>query len=167
SASFGRVTVFNDPEIVRLLSTKCVPVATTVRDAKRQDADGEFFRKVTKPIPYWQSGACLFTPDGQMLGAGGAVDKEGVLPLIQQALKKFNPTDKPYVLEPPGKVDQKNYKEIKPPEGALVVNCIMTYLAEPKESVHPRLVKLIPQTVAVDRLWILPDEARALVEGKF
>lgn len=161
------MTVFNDPEVVRLLSTRCVPVATTVRDAKRQDADGEFFRKVTKPIPYTQSGACLFTPDGQMLGAGGATDREGVLPLIQEALKKFKPPSKPYVLEPSGEVDRKNHKDIKPPEGALVVNCITTYLAEPKESVHPRLVKLIPQTVGVDRLWILPEEARALVEGKF
>jgi hypothetical protein len=161
------VTVFNDPEIVRLLSTRCVPVATTVRDAKRQDADGAFFRKVTRPIPYSQSGACLFTPDGQMLGAGGAVDREGVLPLIQQALKKFKPPSKPYVVEPLGEVDQKNHKVVHPPEGALVVNCIMTYLAEPKESVHPRLVKLIPQTVGVDGLWILPDEARALAEGRF
>jgi hypothetical protein len=161
------VTVFNDPEIVRLLTTKCVPVATTVRDAKRQDADGEFFRKVTKSVPYSQSGACLFTADGEVLGAGGAVDKEGVLPLIQQALKEFKPPSKPYVLEPPGKVDEKNHKIIKPPEGALVVNCIMTYLAEPEESVHPRLVKLLPQTVAVDRLWILPDEAKALAEGEF
>jgi hypothetical protein len=161
------VTVFNDPEVVHLLSTKCVPVAATVRDAKRQDAEGEFFRKVTKPIPYLQSGACVFTPDGQMLGAGGAVDKEGVLPLIQQALKKFKPPGKPYVLEPPGEVDEKNHKIVKPPEGALVVNCIMTYLAEPEESVHPRLVKLIPQTVGVDRLWILPDEAKLLAEGVF
>jgi hypothetical protein len=161
------VTVFNDPEIVRLLSTKCIPVATTVRDAKRQDSDGAFFRKVTKPIPYSQSGACVFTPDGEVLGAGGAVDKEGVLPLIQQSLKKFQPPEKPYVLEPPGEMDQKNDKVIQPPQGALVVNCIMAYLIEPKESVHPRLVKLLPQTVAVDRLWILPDEARALSEGKF
>lgn len=161
------MTVFNDSEVVRLLSTKCIPVATTVGDAKRQDVDGEFFRKVTKPIPYSQSGACLFTPDGQVLGAGGAVDKEGVLPLIQQSLKKFQPPSKPFAVEPPGEVDQKNHKVSQPPEGALVVNCIMTYLAEPKESVHPRIVKLIPQTVGVDRLWILPDEARALSAGEF
>lgn len=161
------MTVFNDSEIIRLLSTKCIPVAATVRDAKRQDADGEFFRKVTRAIPYTQSGACLFTPDGQMLGASGATDKEGVLPLIQQALKQFKPPSKPYVLEPPGEVDEKNHKISKPPEGALVVNCVMNYLTEPTESVHPRLVKLLPHTVGVDRLWILPDEAQALVKGEF
>ena len=159
------MTVFNDPEVVNLLSTKCIPVATTVRDAKRQDADGDFFRKVTKPIPYSQSGACVFTPDGEVLGAGGAVDKEGVLPLIQQSLKKFQPPAKPYVLEPAGEIDQKNHKIIKAPEGALIVNCI--YLSDPKESVHPRLVKLIPHTVAVDRLWILSDEVKDLSEGTF
>jgi len=167
------VTAFNDPEIVRLLSDKFLPVATTTRDAKRQDADGEFFRKVCKPIPYWQSGACAFTADGTVLGVVSATSRAEVLQLIKAALPKFQPSSKPITIEPAGKVDEKNYKPLKAPEGALVVNTIMTNLSERGSGAadygggNQWLDKLVPQTVGVDRLWVRKDEAAALAGGKF
>lgn len=169
----GRVTAFNDTEIVRLLSTRFVPAATTVSDAKRQDGDGEFFRRVCKPIPYWQSGACVFTADGTVLGAGFATSRAEVLQLIKAALPKFKPPAKAYAVEPAGKVDGKNHKPVKAPEGALVVNTIMTNLGERGSGDSDYgggnrwLDKLLPHTVGVDRLWVRKDEAAALARGKF
>jgi hypothetical protein len=163
----GRVTAFNDPEIIGILSDEFVPVATEVSDAQRQDADGAFFRRVTKPIPYWQSGASIFTADGQLLGAGFATSKVEVLELLQSTLPKFQPPAEPYGIEPAGEVDVKHFKAIKPPDGALVVNCIMTNLSERGSGEYEGLDELIPHTVGVDRLWVRGDEVRALAEGTF
>jgi len=161
------VTAFNDAEIVSFLREKTVPVATHVRDAKRQDADGEFFRKVTKSIPYWQSGACVFTPDGQVLGQCSATSRKEVLHLLTTALPKFQPPGKPYEIEPPGKVYETNRYVVKPPEGSLVVSTMMSHLSERGRGTHLWFDKLLPDTVAVDRLWILKDEQQALAQGTF
>lgn len=161
------MTAFNDAEIINLLTTKTVPVATHVRDTKRQDADGEFFRKVTKPISYWQSGACLFTPDGQVLGTCSATSRREVYDLLKSALPKYQPPAKPYVLEPRGTVDQKNRYDVQPPEGTLVVTTMMSHLSEKGRGTHPWFDKMLPKTVALDRLWILPEELKTLADGSF
>ena len=163
----GRVTAFNDAEIVNILSTRVVPVATHVRDTKRQDADGEFFRSVCKHIRYWQSGACIFTPDGQVLGQCSATSRKEVLDLLESALPKFQPPDEPYVVEPPGEVDEKNQYVVEAPEGTVVVATMMSHLSERGSGRTPWFDKLLPETVAVDRLWILKDEATALADGTF
>ena len=167
------MTAFNDSEIVKLLSEKFIPIASTVGDAKRQDTDGEFFRKVIKPIPYRQSGACVFTAEGTVLAAGFATSKREVLQLIESALPKFKPSEKPQVVESAGTVDEKNSMPVKPQEGGLVVNCIMTNLSEQGSGAsdygggHQWLDKQVPYTVGVDRLWVRKDEAAALAGGKF
>ncbi len=161
------MTAFNDAEIVRLLSENTVPVATHVRDVKRQDADGEFFRKVTKPIGYWQSGACVFTPDGQVLGQCSATSRKEVLDLLNDALPKFQPPDEPCQIEPLGEVDEENHFVVEPPDGTLVVNTMMTHLSEQGRGTNPWFDKLLPDTVAVDRLWLLKDEQEALAAGTF
>lgn len=161
------MTAFNDPEIISLLSEKTVPVATDVRDTKRQDADGEFFRKVTKPISYRQSGACVFTPDGRVLGQCSATSRKEVYDLLKSALPKFQPPAEPPKIEPLGKLDDKNRYVVEPPEGSLVVNTMMTHLSEHGRGTHPWFDKLLPETVAVDRLWILKEEQQALAAGTF
>ena len=161
------MTAFNDAEIVSLLREKTVPVATHVRDARRQDTDGEFFRKVIKPIPYRQSGACVFTPDGQVLGQCSATSRKEVLHLLTTALPKFQPATKPYLIESPGEVDEKNRYVVESPEGTLVVSTMMSHLSERGRGTHPWFDKLLPGTVAVDRLWILKDEQHALAAGTF
>jgi len=161
------VTAFNDAEVVRLLRGKFVAAATDYRDGKRQDKDGEFFRKVTRPIPYRQSGLSVFTADGTVLRAGFATSRAEVLEVIKAALPKFKPPDKPYRVEPPGDVDVKNHKVIKPPEGARVVNCIMTHLSERGPGMYPGIDKLLAQTAGIDRLWVLKKEAEALAADKF
>lgn len=162
------MTAFNDPEVVRLLTQRFVPVATDYRDNKRKDADGAFFRKVTGPIPYRQSGACVFTADGQVLGAASATSKAEVVQLVRSALKKFRPPDRPYVIEPAGAVDDKNHRVPGPPEGGLVVSCIMTHLDDKGVGYYPgEFQKLLSQVAGVDRLWIRKDEAEALAGGRF
>ncbi len=159
------MTAFNDAEIVNLLSTKVVPVATHVRDTKRQDVDGAFFRRICKHIRYWQSGACIFTPDGQVLGQCSATSRNEVLGLLKSALPKFQPPINPYVIEPPGRVDEKNQYVVEPPAGALVVSTMMTHLSERGSGRSPWFDKLLPNTVAIDRLWIRKDEVQALAKG--
>ena len=161
------MTAFNDDEIVRLLSTKFVPVATHVRETKRQDSDGEFFRRVCKHIRYWQSGACVFTPDGKVLGQCSATSRKEVLGLIKSALPKFQVPGRPYVVEPAGKIDKKNLYVVKPPPGAVVVSTHMSHLSEHGRGRAPWFDKLLPKTVAIDRLWIRKDEVQQLVAGKF
>jgi hypothetical protein len=161
------VTAFNDAEIVRLLSTKFVPIATHVRDTKRQDADGKFFRSVCKHIRYWQSGACVFTPDGKVLGQCSATSRKEVLALIKTALPKFRRPAKPYVIEPAGKVDVKNRYVVHSPPGAIVVTTLMSHLSERGSGRTAWFDKLLPKTVAIDRLWIRQDEVKQLIAGKF
>lgn len=163
----GRVTAFNDAEIVQLLSTRVVPVATHVRETKRQDADGEFFRRVCKSIRYWQSGACIFTPTGQVLGQCSATSRKEVLTLLKTALPKFEPPAEPFVIEPPGKIDKENLYDVKPPPGAVVVTTMMTHLSDRGSGRSPWFDKLLPRTVAIDRLWIRKDEGAALAAGRF
>ncbi len=43
----------------------------------------------------------------------------------------------------------------------------MTHLSERGSGRAPWVDKLLPETVAVDRLWILKDEVRALTKGTF
>ena len=124
------MTVFNDAEIVDVLSTQVVPVATHVRDTKRKDVDGEFFRNICKHIRYWQSGACLFTPNGQVLGQCSATSRKEVLDLLNSALPKYQPPSEPYVIEPPGKVDEENRYFVEAPEGTVVVATMMSHLSE-------------------------------------
>jgi len=162
------VTAFNDPEVVRLLSDKFVPIATDYLDGKRHDADGEFFRKVTKSIPYRQSGACVFKADGEVLAVGTATTKAEVMQVMQSALQKFRPPSQPYQIEPANPVDGKNYQPIQPPPGAAVVNCIMTHLSEKGAGYYPgSFEKLLAHTAGMDRLWVRKDEAQALAEGRF
>lgn len=161
------MTAFNDAKIVRLLSTKFVPVASHVRDTKRQDADGKFFRNVCKHIRYWQSGACVFTPDGRVLGQCSATSRREVLGLIKSALPKFRPPTKPYTIEPAGKVDEMNRYVISRPPGSVVVSTHMSHLSERGSGRTPWFDKLLPKTVAIDRLWIRRNEVQALVAGTF
>lgn len=161
------MTAFNDPEIVRILSTQVVPVATHVRDAKRQDADGEFFRSVCSHIRYWQSGACLFTPDGKVLGQCSATSRKEVLDLLKTALPKFRPPAKPYVLEPLKNVDEKHLYHVQPPKGTVVVTTMMTHLSEKGTGRSTSIDRLRQQTVAIDRLWIRQDEVQTISQGTF
>ncbi|MDA1015756.1 MAG: hypothetical protein O3A00_15045 [Planctomycetota bacterium] len=161
------MTAFNDAEIVKILGSKVVPVATHVRDTKRQDVDGEFFRSVCSHIRYWQSGACLFTPDGKVLGQCSATSKKEVLDLLESALAKFQPPNEPYIIEPLGKVDEKNRYVVEAPEGTVVVSTMMAHLSQRGSGRTPWFDKLLPETVAIDRLWILKDEAKALAAGTF
>lgn len=161
------MTAFNDAEIVSMLTEKTVPVATHVRDVKRQDADGEFFRKVTKPISYWQSGASVFTPDGRVLGTCSATSRKEVLDLLKAALPKYERPAKSFQIEPLGEVDEENLYAVEPPEGSLVVSTMMSHLSEHGRGTHPWFDKMLPNTVAVDRLWILKEELDSLAAGTF
>lgn len=161
------MTAFNDAEIIRLLSEQTIPVATHVRDVKRQDVDGEFFRKVTKPISYWQSGACVFTPDGRVLGTCSATSRKEVFNLLTAALPKYEAPAKRFRIEPINKVDEANRYEVKAPDGSLVVTTMMSHLSERGRGTNAWFDKLLSSTVATDRLWILKEEVDALSKGKF
>lgn len=160
------MTAFNDAEVIRLLKTECIPVANHVRDVKRQDTDGAFFRNICKHIRYWQSGACVFTADGKVLGQCSATSRKEVLGLLKSALPKYKPPEKAVVIEPLENVDKKHRYEVKPLPGTVVVRTMMSHLSE-RGSAQPWFNKLLPHTVAVDRLWIRKDEASSLLQGVF
>src|SRR5262249_41913335 len=132
-------------------------------------ADGEFFRKVTKSIPYRQSGVSIFTVDGTVLEYSWDGTAAGTVRLMESALRKFQPPDRPYVLEPQDKVDENNHQAMKPPEGGLVANCIMTFLNERGVGYYHGHVsaKLLAETASMDRVWVGKEEAQALAKGQF
>ena len=93
--------------------------------------------------------------------------RKEVYDLLKSALPKFQPPAEPPKIEPLGKLDDKNRYVVEPPEGSLVVNTMMTHLSGHGRGTHPWFDKLLPETVAVDRLWIRKEEQQALAAGTF
>ncbi|MEX0718556.1 MAG: hypothetical protein WD066_18330, partial [Planctomycetaceae bacterium] len=120
-----------------------------------------------EPIRYRQSGMSICTADGQVLGTATATTKAEVLRGIRSALPKYEPPATPYQVEPQGDVDPKHFKHFEPPEGAAVANCIMTHLSERGPGIYPGIEELLSQTVGMDRVWILKEEAAALADDEF
>ena len=85
----GRVSTFADPEVLKLTQTDFVPVSTDDwYTRRRQDFEGEFFRKVADQSPRkglngaTRQGIYVFTADGELLAfknnGGDAEDMKAV-----------------------------------------------------------------------------------------
>ena len=94
----SRALAFSDPEVIRLISTRFVPVAENCSPLQRQqDAKGEFFRLVAEQGHYagrvvpsaTRQGIYAHTADGVLLASINTRDGAKMLGMIQTALERW------------------------------------------------------------------------------
>jgi hypothetical protein len=167
-----RVSIFSDAQIVEILKTKVVPVAV---DAwymnRRQDGEGEFYRKVVSQDPsrtdFTNSstqGRYAFTPEGKLIGFNNNRSVERIQNLLKKALEKYPPGEAPTegaVIDTARKPSLD--RTLK--DGTIVVNVYAKVLGGQDESDN-KTAKMFQASLGEDHLWIRKDEAEALVRGE-
>jgi hypothetical protein len=127
------VSTFADREVIRMAKEDFIPVAADDwYQRRRQDAEGDFFRKVADQGPRQgtgggtRQGVYIFTADGKLLGYRNHEDADVMRETLQKALaawKKLPAAQrKPGAIkidDPPGVDDA---YDRKPPKGGLIVN---------------------------------------------
>jgi hypothetical protein len=156
--------VFQDAELVKVLSTRFVPVAVDQHIHRlKKDAEGELFAKVLKQagrgLDGYAQGVYLFTADGKLLAFANTADAAGVRRLTEIALKKFDPK------APPIQLDDVKAPPVlpSPPEGGLVLDVTAKVLGG--YDVDDPKTKRYRESLGRDHLWLRKDEAEALAKG--
>ena len=164
-----RASTFSDPEVVKLLKTKFVPVAIDQAYQRRQkDTEGRFYQKIANQGPRkvgdggpTTQGLYTAAADGSFLGYNNNRGPGRVLKMMREALAKF---ESPAVdAIDPGKPDRRfNYG---PPEGGLVVRVNSKVLGGYEETDDPWRL-MFQQGIGRDNFWVRKDEHDALVRGE-
>jgi hypothetical protein len=161
-----RVTILSDPDIVRLLKTKFVPVAVDQHDhRRRRDAEGKFFADILEQagrgLDGYSQGFYIFTPSGKLLEFANTLSADQMKHMLASALKKFEPTGEAPKFEEGPKGSRFVYEL---PEGGLIIDVTSKVLGgyEPGDRTD-----VIRQTaLGRDHLWLRKDEAQALMRDE-
>lgn len=92
-----RELTFSDPEMVRLLKDKFIPVAIDQwYQRKQNDEEGEFYRKVAQQGPranfnQTTQGRYICSADGKLLGYNNNRGHERIMATMKKALAEFDP----------------------------------------------------------------------------
>lgn len=162
-----RASTFSDPEIVRLLKTKFIPVAIDQAYQRRQqDAEGLFYQKIANQGPRkveqgTTQGRYIATADGLLLAFNNNRDTERLLKLMRETLNTAQP-DSVEVIEP-GASDPKYV--YGPPEGGMVVRVNSRVLGGYEETTD-EWTRMFQEGMGRDNFWIRQDERGALVKGE-
>jgi hypothetical protein len=175
----GRASAFSDPDVLKMAREDFVPVtADDWYQRRRQDAEGEFFRKVASQGPRkgeggsTRQGIYVLTADGELLSYKNAGQLADVTrEELRRALDKFRrlPANRrepgAVTVGDPGKLDP-NYTRIPPP-GGLVVR-VHARILDRRDG---ELCKGTCKTLGGDRasrdfLWMTRDEVRSLAPAK-
>jgi hypothetical protein len=161
-----RATAFNDPEVVKLLSSHFVCVGIAHNGAgRRQDAEGEFARKVIGSGGTLQ-GLHVINTSGKLIGYVYDFEPERVVAMLEKALKKFEPTDAPAI-----SFVEKD-KRFVLPEGGIAVAVTTKVLGgqEPikseKGTLRYDMEKAWKTSLGREQLWVRPEEVKALAAGE-
>jgi hypothetical protein len=173
------VLTFADPEIIRMAREDFIAVAgDDWYQRRRQDPEGEFFRKVADQGPRKGQGGstrqgiyCL-TADGKLLIYRNHEDPEVMRQVIKKGLAEWKKLPeaqrKPGAVEvpEPAKLD-KQYTRTPPP-GGLVVNVYTRVLdRDEKGTLRPGTSsKAGGDRPAHDHLWLTEAEWKALIPAK-
>ena len=118
-----RASTFSDPEVVRLLKTRFIPVAIGQAYQRRQkDAEGRFYQRIANQGPRkvgrgTTQGLYVATADGRFLGFNNNRGGDRVKALMKKALEQFQaPTATPIEAGP---VDGRYHAPL--PGGGMVV----------------------------------------------
>jgi hypothetical protein len=166
-----RASTFSDPEVVDLLRTKFVPVATDVwYFNRRKDQEGEFYRKVTsqgpRKAPDNTQGLYVFDAEGKLLGFTHRSSAFGDrADYLKRELRKGLETFKPPAAEALPNAKEDPWFARRAPEGGLVVKVTSKVMGGYEEAVDP-LRKLFQESMGEDNLWVRKDEAESLARGE-
>lgn len=163
-----RASTFSDPEVIKLLQTKFVPVAIDQAYQRRQkDAEGRFYQKIANQGPRkaetggTTQGHYAATADGKLLGFRNNRGAERTSELLRDALRKHKP-GKVAVLER-GRPDRQY--DYPPPAGGLVVRTHTKVLGGYEETEN-EWRQMFQRGVGRDNFWIREDEHAALAKGE-
>ena len=167
-----RESTFAEPEIVKMLKTRFIPVAIDQAYQRRQkDAEGEFYRKIAGQSPRSNfnsttQGFYVATASGKLMLYNNNRDPAKVRRLMQRQLDEFQ--SKGFAATKvteikPGKVDPRYNPQL--PAGGLVVRVRAKILGGYKPTID-RWRRIFQTALSRDNLWISDSEHRALVRGE-
>jgi len=171
----GRALVFSDPEIIRIVSERFVPVTgDDWYSRRRQDEAGEFFRRVASQRgDDWdgdstRQGLYCFTSDGTLLAYRNNNDPRHVKDLLRRALERWQELDpsireRREFTEDLGRLDPRYARQV--PEGTVVVR---VHARELERKDDGSMCKAEGRGVfqnlgSLDHLWIREDEVKRLL----
>jgi hypothetical protein len=172
----GRVSTFADSEVIRLAKEKFVPVAgDDWYQRRRQDAEGEFFRKVADQGPRKGAGAStrqgiyVFTAGGKLLGYRNSQDAEVMRGELVKALAEFKKL--PAAERQPGAVKVEDLPKVDTaysrvlPKGGLVFNVYARILDKDAkgEICHGTCQFEGGDRSSHDHLWLTEEDWKALI----
>ena len=163
-----RESTFADPEVIKLLQTRFVPVAIDQAYQRRQqDAEGRFYQKIANQGPRkvgagTTQGLYAASGDGSLLGFTNNRGPEKTLQLMQTALAKHRPGKIDAI--PSGRPDLRFNPKL--PEGGLIVRVNSKVLGGYPETDDPWR-RIFQESIGRDNLWIRGDEQQALLNGQF
>src|SRR5262245_40921206 len=161
--------------MIRLASEKFVPVSgDDWYQRRRNDAEGEFFRKVADQGPRkgkggsTRQGIYCFTASGKLLAFKNAQDASVMLETIKQALKRFKALHeeerKPGAVEigNQGKLDARYTRT--PPEGGIILRAYTRILdRDGKSYAKGECAFTGGDKAARDHVWLKMDEWQSLI----
>jgi hypothetical protein len=162
-----RASTFADPEIVKLLQTRFVPVAIDQFYQRQQkDAEGDFYRRLVtqgpwKDVARTTQGLYIATADGKLLGFNNNRGPERIRGLLKQSLLEFQPAETAAIER--GPVDPRFART--PPRGGLVVRVTAKVLGG-YEQTDDEWQRIFQSALSRDNLWVRKDEHEALVRGE-
>lgn len=175
----GRVSTFADADVIKMATTDFVPVCTDDwYTRRRQDAEGEFFRKMADAAGRkgeggnTRQGIYVFTADGTVLGYKNAgQDAEIMKKVFRDALFKFDklPEGKrkagTLTIPDHGRLDPKYTRT--PPTDGLIVRVNTRILDEKKGEYCAGVCKTTGGSMASrDFLWLTKAEVKSLAPPK-
>ena len=162
-----RASTFADPEIIKLLQTRFVPVAIDQYYQRQQkDAEGDFYRKLVaqgpwKDVANTTQGLYIATADGSLLGFNNHRGPDRIRKLLKQSLLEFQPGVATSIER--GPVDPRFART--PPRGGLVVRVNAKVLGG-YEHTDDEWRRIFQSALSRDNLWIRRDEHEAVVRGE-
>tara|TARA_Y100000758_G_scaffold293839_1_gene250316 strand:+ start:391 stop:1281 length:891 start_codon:yes stop_codon:yes gene_type:complete len=162
-----RESTFKDPEVVRLLKSRFIPVAIDQAYQRRQkDTEGDFYRKIAGQGPRnnfkgTTQGLYLATASGKLLGYNNNRGGDRIRRMMKKALEGFEAPAAAVIKR--SKVDAR-YNP-KPPEGGLVVR-VQSKVLGGYEKTEDRWRKIFQDTLSRDNLWVTKEEQDALAAGR-
>ncbi len=164
-----RESTFADPDVVKFLKTKTIPVAIDQWNQRRQkDSEGEFYRKIAGQGPRHDfengttQGLYMAAADGTLLGYTNNRNPDMVKRFFDESMAKFRPAATAKLV----RETEDGRFNLRPPEGGLVVRVRAKVLSgyEPTED---RFRQIFQSAVSRDNLWVTKEEHQQLAAGTF
>jgi len=168
-----RESTFADPEIVRMLKTRFIPVAIDQAYQRRQkDTEGDFYRRIASQGPRSNfngttQGFYIATASGKLLVYNNNRNPERVRRLMTEKLAEFS---KLGMSARRGKSIEATMVDKRfnptPPEGGLVIR-VRAKVLDGYEPTTDKWQRIFQTSMSRDNLWVSNSEHQSLVQGEF